>query len=411
MPTWRPVTYSDEALGQVSVPAGPVRLIRGCGSGLTRRPGDPPGRFWAVGDRGPNVSVDAAVERWGCADLRDLPVEDGAKVMPRPDVGPALGELQLEGDVVRLLRVTPLRAADGRPISGLPPPGGPHAASEPALDLEGRRLPPDPSGADTEGVAALADGSFWIGDEYGPSLLRVDADGRVRTRLVPAGTEALFKGAQYQVAADLPALAARRRLNRGFEALALSADGGRLHLAFQSPLAHPDEAAHEHGRHVRVWTLDGESGALLAQYAYRFDPPDSFRRDAERGSVSRADLKVSEMITVGNGGLLILERGSATTKLYLTRLDQALALGREHDDPETRPTLEALSGREEPVRSFPELAKTLLVSTDDHPEVSVDLEGMVQLSPRELLLVNDNDFGVEGVETRFWLLTLDADLG
>jgi hypothetical protein len=43
-----------------------------------------------------------------------------------------------------------------------------------------------------------------------------------------------------------------------------------------------------------------------------------------------------------------------------------------------------------------------LFSTDDHPEVAADLEGMAILSPTELLLVSDNDFGVEGAETSFW---------
>ena len=48
------------------------------------------------------------------------------------------------------------------------------------------------------------------------------------------------------------------------------------------------------------------------------------------------------------------------------------------------------------------LAKTLLLDTDDTPEVSADLEGMTLLDERTLLLVNDNDFGIEGVATTFW---------
>jgi hypothetical protein len=48
------------------------------------------------------------------------------------------------------------------------------------------------------------------------------------------------------------------------------------------------------------------------------------------------------------------------------------------------------------------LAKTLVFTTDDHPEVAPDLEGVTLLSDRELLLVTDNDFGTEGAETRFY---------
>jgi hypothetical protein len=39
-----------------------------------------------------------------------------------------------------------------------------------------RPLEPDPNGTDSEGLVALEDGGFWVGDEYGPSLLRVDAE-------------------------------------------------------------------------------------------------------------------------------------------------------------------------------------------------------------------------------------------
>ena len=48
------------------------------------------------------------------------------------------------------------------------------------------------------------------------------------------------------------------------------------------------------------------------------------------------------------------------------------------------------------------LEKELVLSTDDHPEVSADLEGMTVLPDGTLVLVNDNDFGCEGAETAFW---------
>jgi hypothetical protein len=50
------------------------------------------------------------------------------------------------------------------------------------------------------------------------------------------------------------------------------------------------------------------------------------------------------------------------------------------------------------------LAKQLLFTSDEHPEVSADIEGVALLSDRSLLLVSDNDFGVEDKETRFFRL-------
>ena len=54
---------------------------------------------------------------------------------------------------------------------------------------------------------------------------------------------------------------------------------------------------------------------------------------------------------------------------------------------------------------LPALEKTLVFSSDHAPEVAADMEGMAVLSPTELVLVSDNDFGVEGAETGFWKIT------
>jgi hypothetical protein len=205
----------------------------------------------------------------------------------------------------------------------------------------------------------------------------------------------------------LPAIAARRQINRGFEALSLSKDARFLFLAFQSPLAHPDEAAHEGAAHVRLWRLEAETGTVLAQYLYPLDPPESFRRDRDAGEFERKDVKVSEITCLGEDTLLVLERGSLTTKLYRVRLEKGLELAPEHLEIGTRPTIEELSGAGEPL---PALAKELLFSSDDHADIGADLEGVALLSDRELVLVSDNDFGVEGAVTGFWRLRFDEPI-
>lgn len=395
--TVEPLAWADEPLGEIELPKRTMGFRSGFGSGLSRRPGDPLGIVWAVGDRGPNIKVKTAVKLYGLDRLRHLRGEQGAKIMPRPDLGPAIAELRVVDGRVELIRSFRIADAKGRPVSGLPIPGGPHTRCEPAFDLAGEPLPPDPSGLDTEGIVALAEGGFWVSDEFGPSLVRLDPEGRVLRRLVPQGVD--LEGAAFPVEAILPAIAARRQLNRGFEAIASSPDELWLFVAFQSALAHPDEAAHEQGRHVRLWRLDAATGKVAAQYLYPLDPPDSFRRD---GPLERSDLKVSELCFVAADSLLVLERGSKTTKIYKVDLDDALALPPEHLEIATRPTVEELGGR-----GLPALAKTLLFSSDDAPEIGADLEGMAILSPSELLLVSDNDFGVEGAETGFWRVRFD----
>lgn len=396
--------WADEPLGEIDLPRRTMRFRSGFGSGLSRRAGDPPGTVWAVGDRGPNVKVKVAVKLYGLDRLEALRDEEGAKIMPRLDLGPAIAELRVAGGRVELVRGLGIVDSGGRPVSGLPVPGGAHTRCEPAFDLDGGPLDPDPSGLDTEGIAALADGGFWVGDEFGPSLIRLDGEGRVLKRLVPDGVA--LDGAAYPVEARLPAIAARRQLNRGFEAIALSPDGKWLFLAFQSPLAHPDEQAHEQARHVRLWRLDSETGEVAAQFLYPLDPPETFRRDGEKKPLDRSDLKVSELCWAGADSLLVLERGSETTKIYKVSPADAFRLPPEHLDLSTRPTVEELSAGDRDL-GLPVLAKSLLFSSDDAPEVGADLEGMAILSPFELLLVNDNDFGVEGAETAFWRVAFD----
>lgn len=398
--------WADQELGAIDLPKRVMRVLSGFGSGLATRRGGPPGEVWAIGDRGPNLKIKTAAKRYGLDALKRVAAGAGAKVMPRLDLGPALARLRIDGGRVELVESFPITDQSGRPVSGLPIPEGAHAQCEPALDLDGNLLAPDPSGLDTEGLVALAGGGFWAGDEYGPSLVRLDESGKVLLRIVPEGVE--LPGAAYPVEARLPAIAGKRQLNRGFEALALSADERWLYLAFQSPLAHPDESAHERARHVRVWRVDAATGEVAAQYLYPLDPPESFRRDNEKERIGWCDLKVSELVGIGEDRFIVLERASETTKLYEVTLADALAIPPEHFDIATRSTLEELSGRAD-LGGLPELGKTLLFSTDDAPEVAADLEGVAVLSPRELLLASDNDFGVEGAVTTFWRVRFERD--
>ena len=367
-PEVKELRWRDPPLGEIATPRGKLRLTLSVGSGLTRRPGDPPGVVWGLGDRGPNLKIGAAIARYGLSHLEPLRDLAGAKVLPLPAFQPSLSELQVDGDRVRLIRTLPLHTAYG-PVSGRALPGSAEAAMEPTFDLDGRPLPPDPLGADPEGVVALADGGFWVAEEYGPSLLCIDPRGRVLTRWTPQGLE--LPGAE----PVLPAAALRRRLNRGFEGLAISADERWLYVVFQSARVGDAPTA------TAIWKLDARDGSLAGEYAYPFDLPESFTADAASGAAEVADLKVCELVWLGPDRLLVLERISLSARLYSVKFN---APG--------------------------PLAKTLLFSTDDHEGIAPDLEGVALLSDRQLLLVTDNDFGVEGAATRFYRLSFEAPL-
>lgn len=364
----RELRWRDPPIAAIDLPGDVLRLTLGIGSGLSHRPDDPPDRLWAIGDRGPNLKVPLAVGRYGLKALERLSGLDGAKILPLPDLAPTLAELRIVGNRIEVVRTLTLHDGKDRAFSGRPLPGGDVAAMEPAFGLDGAPLEADAAGADSEALAAMPDGTFWVAEEYGPSLIKVAADGEVLVRWLPEG--ATLEGASYPVEALLPPLAAKRRLNRGFEAIAASPDGAWLHTCLQSDID-PD------GREVAIWTLDAVTGALVGAHRYRFDEPNSFERDAERGKVKRRDLKICELACVGAGRLLVLERIEQTAKVYRVELGGAEVL-----------------------------AKSLVFSTDDHPDVAGGLEGMALVSDRDLILATDNDFGVEGEETRFYRVTL-----
>ena len=80
-----------------------------------------------------------------------------------------------------------------------------------------------------------SDGHFWLVDEYGPSIVEVDAAGRVVERHVPEGLEGAYDaaGVDYPVTGSLPSALAQRRANRGFEDVALLPDGHTIVVALQ----------------------------------------------------------------------------------------------------------------------------------------------------------------------------------
>ena len=76
---------------------------------------------------------------------------------------------------------------------------------------------------DIESVVRLEDGTFWIGEEFGPFLLHVDAAGVLLAAPVP------FPDGKSPANPTLqPGEQPRVRSSRGFEAMALSADGRAL---------------------------------------------------------------------------------------------------------------------------------------------------------------------------------------
>ncbi|MFB7331456.1 esterase-like activity of phytase family protein [Streptomyces adustus] len=371
----RTATLGDLPLGTFSngLLPGTVDDDRGVdlgGIGSDIYPAGRRGEFWTITDRGPNGQI-----KVGGTKRRTFPV---------PGFDPAIVKIRVSSDSVKVLDAIPLTTSSGKPVTGLSNLAGRDEAPY-SYDAT-TPLSYNPNGLDTEGIVRAADGSFWLVDEYGPSLVHVSARGRVLVRYVPKGLE--LTGADYPVVQSLPAVLLHRKINRGFEGLA-QLPCGDLVMALQSPLPLPDADAGNASRTTRLLRFSTKKRAVTAEYAYRFDPVDV----VDPSEDDTSELKISSVVAVGGDRLLVEERTDKAARLQLIRLDRREnILGSVWDDDTTSPSLEQLD--DPAAAGVPVPAKRLVVDLGKVAGVPGKIEGVARVDHDTLALINDNDFGM-----------------
>ena len=284
-------------------------------------------------------------------------------------------------------------------------------------------LAPDVNGIDPEGCALLADGTFWLSEEYRPSLLCCEADGTVTKRFIPEGVK--LPARDVQLFENLPAHYAERRPNRGFESLALSPDESTIWALMQSPF--DDEAAERSGN-VRLLGFDVENEKPIHEYVYRLGDPAA--ADFATGGVVPDDGKLCAMASIGPKTLLVLEQSDdGDAKLYRCEVGKATnVLG---DDRNLDGIRDLAQAGVKPIKKtlVADLASLLPSFASDitagqwQPDVGeqvagLKLEGLAVLDSKHVIIVNDNDFNVDSLfdenEMRrrscMWVLLLPQSL-
>lgn len=328
------------------------------------------GEYWTVTDRGPNgqIKVDGKKRR----------------TFPVPGFDPAIVKIRVSGDSIKVIDALPITTSSGKAVTGLSDQAG---RDEAPYSYDAKTpLSYNPNGLDTEGIVRAADGTFWLVDEYGPSLVHVSARGQVLTRYVPKGLN--LTGADYPVVEALPSVLLHRKINRGFEGLALLPDGD-LVMALQSPLSLPDGDAGDASLNTRLLRFSPRKKAVTAEYAYRFDPVDV----VDPSEDDTSELKISSIVAVGGDRLLVEERTDKAARLELVTLDRrSNILGGAYDDDTTSPSLEQLD--DPAAAGVPVLDKRLVVDLNTVAGVPLKIEGIARVDHDTLALINDNDFGM-----------------
>ena len=304
-----------------------------------------------------------------------------------PEFNPTILRVKLEGQSIQVLEAIPIVGRSGKPVTGLP---NLREIDETPYDYTARvELPFDVNGLDTEGVVRTTQGEFWLAEEYSPSLLRLDKAGRVIKRYIPAGVK--LPAADYPVEEALPAIFGRRKINRGFEGLAISADQKTLYAVLQSPLYNPDRKTGDASRNTRVIAFDTEKEKVVAEYVYYFDVAKDFDPHPK---TTPEEMKLSAVVFLNPTTLLILERTDLVAKLFTVDMSKATnILNTKWDDPGTSASLEALADPQTAeVRALP---KALVLDLSLFKEMPDKIEGIAVIDQHTIAVSNDNDFDSE----------------
>lgn len=374
----------------------------GIGSGAFRHPQDPPNILWTVGDRGPNMTCGEAGNLLS-KDIGELCRKHrNGRVYPMPGYVPSIYkvELDLVANQFRVIETIPVKTRSGKPISGLLNPQT-KATKDTGLDMSGNVLPDNADNLDLEGLVRLSDGSFWIGEEMGPSIAQLSSDGRILRRFVPEDQVGDYQRSEAEIIGALPAVLSKRQGNRGIESIALSPDEQFIYFILQNPLANPNAATYEKAKNTRIFKFDHRAGKLVGEWVYQLDDPRSFALDP---SEKQNDPRISELTALGPDRLLVLERTEKTTKLYeIVLAGAANILGSAWDRVETSPSLE---GENDLAKlGLVPVSKTLRFDTArDFKSAPEKIEGVAFLADGAMVLINDNDFGIRGDQTKILIV-------
>lgn len=383
--------YAFDNLPAVGVYGDTIR--EGGISGLFYRDGS----YRFIGDRGPN------------ADAVNHPLANGQAtlIFPFPDYAPKVWQVRPDNDTLAIEDFDFVKRPDGTGASGLPLPVGQGNTGEVAWsDTLATVVPNDPWGLDSEGITQDNEGNFWICDEYGVSIWKLDANFKVINRYTPFPHEV----------EDLPldTLLGKRRANRGFEGIAYTPNG-KIFALLQSPLNNPTAAAGNVSRIHRLVELDPATGAMRT-FVYVHDPV--------LGQIRSQDWKIGDLAAVNNEEFLVLEHaernGWNAKNIYKFSIAGATPLSTENFGGQTLEQLNNEAGLA--ANGIVPVQKTLFLDLlelgwerqHDKPE------GLAIVNDSTVAVINDNDFGIlspnadgkivlTGKTTRLYVFTLPAD--
>jgi hypothetical protein len=275
-------------------------------------------------------------------------------------------ELNIKNNEVSHFEFHPMITKNGEMMSGLPPDLREikNPEFETAIFGENTEKPLSYSkyGIDSESVSTDDFGNIWVGEEYRPGILKFNSNYQLLEIHSPGtGVHDLTEQLKY------------RALNRGFEGLAF-ANNCKIYAILQSALRNPNNSNNPKGDLARIIEFDIKTKTVTAQYLYPLDNPKYS--------------KIGDLTALPDGSFLIIEQNGKKGKegihsIYRFKLDMEKKIS---------------SSATEPIEnSGPILKKELIVTLEDLGVNEFEkIEGLTWVDSRTLVLLNDNDFRVQG---------------
>jgi hypothetical protein len=357
-------------------------------SALYPIPGTDGKEFWTCSDRG--VNVDAAnANPSSCRPTYD-------KIFAFPNYAPKIHRIRISGDSIQVLRTITIKRPGGATATGLPNTTGfgstalEAASTDTVLDcanFSSKIAAKDIWGIDPEGIVVDKDGNFYVSEENGPTIWKINQNGVVIKRYSPYSNLA---GAQ-TLDVQIDTVFKYRKNNRGFESMAITPNG-KIYTLIQSPILYPTQSVGESTRIHRMLEIDPATNTQRMLV---------YLNDGVIGTGSNQirlkDWKISDMAAINDSTFLVIEaalRGTTDIKrVYKINISNATPVNSGLYGGQTLETLADSAGLA--FQGIVPVKKTLFMNllANGWPSTLEKAEGIAIINDSTIAIGNDNDFG------------------
>ena len=344
--------------------------------------------FWTCSDRGVNIDC-ANANTASCRPTYD-------KMYAFPSYSPKIHRIRINGDSIQILQTIPIKRPNGSGASGIINPTGlgstaaEIASTDTVLNCANFSLkttPKDTFGIDPEGLVVDKNGDFWLCEEGGATIWKLNKNGVLVNRFTPY---AHLSGKQ-AVDIQIDSVFKYRKNNRGFEGISI-APNGKIYAMIQSGIQYPTVTIGDNTRIHRILEIDpATNNQRMLVYL----------NDGIIGTGSNQirlrDWKIGDMAAVNDSTFLVLEaaaRGTSDIKrLYQININQATAV---HSGLYGTLTLEGLVDSTGLANNgIKPVTKTLVMDllASGWPAELDKAEGLAIINDSTIAIGNDNDFG------------------